>query len=176
MKVSISDKFLWDVYNFLEIANDVVDFTLSSSYRKSKMLLGGENPIFKKYQKDRGRREFGKLIYYLKRKDYIKVQNLEGKHAILITKKGVSKALKASFKLKGAEKRKDGKWIMLIFDIPQKHRKARDLLRSILDNLGYKLFQQSVWISPYDISEKTEKLLQLYSLDRYVKIFLVEKL
>ncbi|MBI3631407.1 MAG: CRISPR-associated endonuclease Cas2 [Candidatus Staskawiczbacteria bacterium] len=65
---------------------------------------------------------------------------------------------------------------MIAFDIPQKHRKARELLRSILENLGYKMFQQSVWVTSYDVSEKTERLLQAYSLDNYVKIFLVEKL
>ena len=65
---------------------------------------------------------------------------------------------------------------MLIFDIPTKHKKARILLRSILYNLGYKLFQKSVWITPYDVSEKTEKLLQLHSLDGYVKIFLIEEI
>ena len=95
---------------------------------------------------------------------------------MIITKLGISKALRASFKLGKAKKRKDGKWAMLIFDIPQKHRKSRDLLRSILLNLGYELFQQSVWVTPYDVSEKTEKLLQTHSLDRYVKIFLIEEL
>jgi len=47
-------------------------------------------------------------------------------------------------------------------------------MRSILQNLGYKMFQKSVWITPYDVSEKTEKLLQLHYLDNYVKIFLIE--
>ena len=65
---------------------------------------------------------------------------------------------------------------MVIFDMPAKHRKARDLMRSVLKNLGYKLFQQSVWITPYDVSDKTEKLLQYHSLEKYVKIFLVEKM
>ena len=65
---------------------------------------------------------------------------------------------------------------MLIFDMPARNRKARNLLRSILQNLGYKMFQQSVWITPYDVSEKTESYLQMYSLDRYVKIFLIEEI
>jgi len=96
----------------------------------------------------------------------------------MLTKSGMNKALMNYFKKRiGAfQKRKDGKWIMIIFDIPQKHNKARGLLRSILKNLGYKMFQQSVWVTPYDVSEKTEELLQWYSLDEYVKIFLIEKL
>ena len=114
--------------------------------------------------------------YYLKTNGYIKVKSLENKQAIILTKEGISKALKASFVLEKSGKRKDGKWIMLIFDVPVAHKQGRNLLKSILINLGYKLFQQSVWISPYDVSEKTEKLLQLYSLDDYVKIFIIEEI
>ncbi len=112
----------------------------------------------------------------MKRNGYIKAKNLENKQGIILTKEGISRALKASFKIENGKKRKDGKWAMLIFDVPEKYRKSRSLLRSILHNLGYKMFQQSVWISPYDVSEKTEKLLQIYSLDEYVKIFLIEEI
>ncbi|MEK7080522.1 MAG: CRISPR-associated endonuclease Cas2, partial [Patescibacteria group bacterium] len=170
-----TDKFLWDIYNFFEKANNAADFMFKAPTMRN-WLPGEENPIFKKYRRERGRREFNNLIYYLKRKGYLKAKSLESKRGIIITKPGIDKALMASFKLGEAKKRKDGKWVMLIFDIPQKHRKARDLLRSILLNLGYKLFQQSVWITPYNVSDKTEKLLQMHFLDKYVKIFLIDEL
>ena len=64
---------------------------------------------------------------------------------------------------------------MVMFDVPEKYRKSRNLLKRILINLGYKLLQQSVWVSPYDVSEKTEQLFQWHSLDQYVKIFIIEK-
>lgn len=175
MKLSITDEFLWDVYKFLEKAGDVADFTFKAPTMRN-FLPGPKNPIYKKYRHDKNKRKFDNLIYYLKRKGYIKTKNLESKQAIMLTKEGMSKALRASFTLEEAKKRKDGKWVMLIFDMPARNKKARNLLRSILVNLGYKMFQQSVWISPYDISEKTEKLLQFYLLDKYVKIFLIEKL
>ncbi len=177
MKISITDKFLWDIYGAVEeVAGGAADFWLGNKYRRINMLLGRENPIFRKYEKQIGKREFGKIIYYLKRKNYITSENLKGKRAIILTKSGISKALKASFNIDGAKKRKDGKWIMLTFDIPQQHKKARELLRSIIHNLGYKMFQQSIWVCPYDVSEMTEKLLQMHSLEKYVKIFLIEEL
>ena len=95
---------------------------------------------------------------------------------VVLTKEGLGKILKASFKIEKKNKRKDGKWVMLIFDIPQKYKKSRELLRGVLHNLGYKLLQQSVWVTPYDVSEKTEKLLQFYSLDNFVKLFLIEEM
>ncbi|MEK7562225.1 MAG: hypothetical protein AAB509_00900 [Patescibacteria group bacterium] len=175
MKTSITDEFLWDIYKFLEKVNNAVDFSLKPITMRN-YLPGPKNPIYEKYRNDKNKRKFSNLIYYLKINGYIKTKNLENKQAIILTKEGISKALKASFVLDKVKERKDGKWVMLIFDVPVAHKQARNLLKSILINLGYKLFQQSVWISPYDISEKTERLLQIHSLESYVKIFLIEKI
>ena len=168
----------WDVYKFLETSQDVTHFIFRRRRTLYDVLPGPKNPIIGKYLKDKKRQKFSQMIYHLKRNNYIKVKNLEGNHALILTKKGANKALQAKFKLESnnRQKRKDGKWIMLIFDVPEKYRKSRDLLRSILHNLGYKMFQQSVWVTPYDVSEKTEELLQIHSLDNFVKIFLIENL
>jgi hypothetical protein len=174
MKISITDKFLWDAYNVLQETGDII---LHPYPTMANSLPGPKNPLIKKYRREKGKRQFSNLIYYLKRKGYIKVKELEGKQALILTKGGIDRALKASFMFsESKKKRKDGKWIMLIFDIPVNNAKARDLLRSILQNLGYKLLQQSVWVCPFDVFEKTEKLLQMHSLEKYVKIFLVEEL
>jgi hypothetical protein len=177
MKLTITDEFLWDIYKVLEKAGDVTNFILNPHSSKWQSLYGdNKNPIFDKYRHDKNKAKFKKLVYYAKTKGYITVKSLEGKKAVLLTKKGLDKAFKASFLLDDKQKRKDGKWVMLIFDMPAKNRKARDLLRSTLRNLGYRMFQQSVLITPYDVSEKTEKLLQMYSLEEYVKIFLTEEI
>ena len=175
MKISITDKFLWDIYKAISNVGDVLDF-MTKQPTMANWLPGPKNQEFKKYQKQKDEYYVRKLIYYLKTKNYIKVKNLESKKAVIFTKRGVDKLLKVSFEMEGRKIRKDGKWLMLMFDVPEKYRKSRDLLRSILHNLGYKMFQQSVWITPYDVSEKTERLLQIYSLDSFVKIFLIEKI
>lgn len=175
IKVPLTDQFLWDVYRFLEMTGNVAGVIFNPHPRIGD-LWAEKNPFFEKYRKDKNKIKFRKLIHHLKTHNYIRVKNLENKKAIVLTDKGLSKALKASFIMEGKEKRKDGKWIMLMFDVPEKWRKSRNLLRSILHNLGYKMFQQSVWVTPYDVSEKTEKLLQMYNLDEFVKIFLIEEI
>ena len=154
----------------------MLDFALSP--RAAKFMPNLKNPIFVKYKNQKNKIKFNQLIYYLKRKNYIKVVSPEGgKTAIMLTKEGLGRALRASFKMESDHnKRKDGKWIMLIFDIPQTNKKARNLMTSILHNLKYKMFQQSVWVTPCDVSEKTEKFLQFYFLDKFVKIFLIEEI
>lgn len=175
MKLPITDQFLWDIYNVVNTTGDVLEFVTRRP--STRMFVpGSENPIFKKYRHDKNRAYFTKLIYYLKSKNYIKVKNLKGKRAVILTREGIGKALRASFVAEEKKKRKDKKWIMLIFDMPSKNKKARNLMRSILFNLGYKMFQQSVWITPYDVSKKTEELMQFYSFDKYVKVFLIEEI
>jgi len=174
MRPSLTDKFLWNIYNVLEKTGDVTISLLSPSFAKYYLHVG--NPVSDKYRHANNKARFSKLVYYAKKNNYIRIENLKEKQAIILTKEGLSKALKASFVMEEKKKRKDGKWVMLTFDMPANNRKLRDLLRSILQNLGYKIFQQSVWITPYDVSEKTEKLLQFHSLDSYVKIFLIEEI
>ncbi len=178
MKIPITDQFLWDVYKFLEKSGDAANFIFNSRQTLINEFKTYNNPVIEKYIKDKNQRKFRQMIYRLKRNNFIKVKNLQGNQAIVLTKKGEDKALRAQFKIQDNEKqkRKDGKWTMLIFDVPEKYRKSRDLLRSILYNLGFKLFQQSAWVTPYDVAEKLEEALQMYSLDEFVKIFLIEEI
>lgn len=179
MKISITDQFLWDVYSVLEGVGDVAHFFLRRRRIMRDVLYCEGDPSQRRYLKELSQEQFSKLIHHLKRNNFIKVQKLKGKQAIILTKKGLDKAIKARFKIEGSQKKKirhDGKWLMIIFDVPENYKKKRELLRSILQNLGYKMFQKSVWITPYDVSEKTEKLLQFYSLDEYARIFLIEEI
>jgi len=175
MKLPITDQFL---FHLLETSSNTAHFIFRRRRTFGDLMPGPKDPTFEIYRKFKNKQAFNKLIYYLKKNNFIRVENLRGKQAVLLTKKGKDKAIKASFKMEDGKqtKRKDGKWIMIIFDIPQNRKRDRILLRSVLKNLGYKLFQHSVWINPYDVSEKTEKSLQFYSLDKYVRIFLVDEI
>ena len=84
--------------------------------------------------------------------------------------------MKIKYKVMKKNKRKDGKWQMIIFDIPERKRDLRNLLRENLYLLGYKMLQQSVWISPYNVLKETEAILRRYSLDPYVKLILIKKI
>jgi len=174
MKLPFTDKFLWNVYNLLEKGDELYYFLGPRTMKE--VCCPGFHRLRYDYEKRQGRKYFSQFIYYLKKKGYIKIKNLENKQGILLTKKGEEKALKAKFKIKRKNKRKDGKWQMLIFDIPEKKRKLRDLFRENLHFLGYKLLQQSVWVCPYDVLRETEKIIREHSLDEYVRLFLIEEM
>lgn len=77
------------------------------------------------------------------------------------------------FKLKlvGVDPLPDGMVCMVVFDIPEKQKKIRNLLRKFLiDNCFFPL-QKSVWISPFDCSEILTELLGLLNLKSQVRVF-----
>ena len=97
----------------------------------------------------------------------------------MLTPRGREKALKVRIFAKddkSARKRKDGKWIMVIFDVPESKRRYRDELRKILYALGFQKFQKSVWVCPNDVLQRLEDAIRIYNLDYYVRAFLIEEI
>jgi hypothetical protein len=176
MRLPLTDKFLWDLYNLLEkveFAKVPRVFTVRSMRELTSSHM---SDFWQEYEKKKQRRTFSQFINYLKKRGLIKIKNLEGKKGILLTSKGKERALKVKFKCIKKEKREDGKWIMVIFDIPEKKRKIRDLFRKNLQALGYQKLQKSIWVCPYEVFKETEELVRDYSIDHYVRIFLIEEI
>lgn len=79
--------------------------------------------------------------------------------------------LNKKFRLSDINRKWDEKWRILIFDIPEKSRNARDTLRNKLSSLGLGLFQKSVWVSPYDVIREVTDFLKFHKLDKGVIFF-----
>ena len=47
----------------------------------------------------------------------------------------------------------DGRWRLVMFDVPEKRKKIRDTLRMLLRSAGFIHFQDSAWIQPYPCDE-----------------------
>lgn len=50
-------------------------------------------------------------------------------------------------------KKWDGKWRVLIFDIPEYRKSTRDKVRRTLISIGFVKLQNSVWVYPYDCED-----------------------
>ena len=174
MKLPITDQILWSVFNFFK---DVHQTHGSLNPRSLKNVVSLEMAeIRRSIREKKDAKYFSQIIYYLKRKGYIHVEQLSGKRGILLTKKGDERILRIKKRLGLQPRRKDGKWQMIIFDVPETKKNLRDILRSTLRFLGYEYLQDSVWVCPYDVEKETEKFLQENSLDQYVRIFLIEEI
>jgi len=173
MRLPFTDKFLWDLYSFIEKTGKTFDLFALRTIKEA--FYPDFYKLRRKYERNKAKREFSQFVNYLKKKGYIKIKGLKEKQGIILTKKGADKVLTIKFKTKEKKRRPDGKWQMIIFDIPEKKRHLRNLLRENLHFLGYKILQQSVWICPYDVLKETEGFLRKHTLDPYVKLFLIEE-
>jgi len=102
-----------------------------------------------------------KRIYSLKTKGYIK----EIKTGWKLTPKGRIEIIKIILWKKLQNKKWDGKWRVIIFDIPEMSRRDRDFLRRELKWIGFIELQKSVWIFPYDMERELMALLKLWKLE-----------
>lgn len=71
----------------------------------------------------------------------------------------------------------DGKWRLLVFDIPEKRRRERKLLRYELSVSGFRRMQKSVWISPYRINESfVDRLNSIGKLGGAIEFIVAESI
>ncbi len=64
----------------------------------------------------------------------------------------------------------DGKWRIVIFDIPENKRAVRNILRGRLKLWGFKRWQQSVWASKKNITQKLRKLIKELNIEDWVLV------
>jgi CRISPR/Cas system-associated endoribonuclease Cas2 len=55
--------------------------------------------------------------------------------------------------LKNQKKKWDGRWRMVVFDIPERRRRIRIRLRAFMSDIGFVRLQDSVWVYPYDCED-----------------------
>ena len=67
-------------------------------------------------------------------------------------------------------KKWDGKWRFVMFDIPDKRRKASNALREKIKEMDFLQFQKSIWIHPYIINDEIEFIADIFNIRQYIKI------
>ncbi|MDO8408417.1 MAG: CRISPR-associated endonuclease Cas2 [bacterium] len=107
-----------------------------------------------KYMRQRlyqSRSNISKLI----QEGYLELERKDGRTCVRLTEKGEHfAALMHEGKLAPQKpKRWDGKWRLLIFDIPEKRKGMREKIRAALITLGFVRLQDSVWAYPYDCED-----------------------
>ena len=86
-----------------------------------------------------------------------------------LTDRGREKVILA--KLLVDEKNWDGKYRIVIFDIPEKRRVTRDVLRSKLKAWGFTPWQQSVWVTKKNCAKELGSFIKSAGIGNWVKIF-----
>jgi DNA-binding transcriptional regulator PaaX len=66
-------------------------------------------------------------------------------------------------------RRWDHKWRIVMFDLPRTHERVRQSFRLKLEDLGFKLYQRSVFIYPHECHEEIHTVAKWYGVDQYIR-------
>ena len=114
-----------------------------------------------------------RLKQVLKRLKEQKIVEVVGDETIKITEKGKIKILKFNLEDMQLNKKWDGKWRLIIYDVPKHKKKERNYLREILKRLECFQLQKSVYLTPHPCENEIEFLRQLLNIGNDVKILKV---
>lgn len=118
------------------------------------------------------KRHLRTAINRLQRRNLVCAERIDKKLIFALTEAGESEAQKIKLKLQMAKpKRWDGKWRIIIFDVPEKLRGKRDLLRKELNNFGFTQLQRSVWAYPYPLPKEFVELWDSTGILKYCVVF-----
>lgn len=106
------------------------------------------------------------------------IDNPDGTTSATLSEGGQKRVLRFNLdKLKLKRPAKwDGLWRMIIFDIPEKYKRARDAFANKLLNLGFKCIQRSVLVYPYDCQDELDFIIEVFELRPFVRIILVKEI
>ena len=101
-----------------------------------------------------------------------------GKVYARLTDKGRQELLKYRLEelVVNKPRRWDEKWRIVIYDIQELKRRARNQMRQELVTLGFIHLQNSVWVYPYECDEFVALLKTYYGLGRSLLYLVVDKL
>lgn len=130
----------------------------------------------KKDWKDIDRKYLYKIVNEFKQERLVDYkENKDGTVKIVLSEKG--KKIVLNFNIDKIEIKRplkwDKKWRLVMFDIPEKRRSERNILREKLREIGFKEIQKSVFVHPFPCLDEINfitEYFQLRSLVRYGEI------
>ncbi len=143
----------------LEAAGDVADVFLNTPYKGFRM-------------QPRQRPRFQKGVLNLQQRGIIQSSDIQGYR---FTTKGrgwfTSSIIKYWRTLKLPW---DGKWRIVMFDVPNEKSNERNIFRQRLKSLGFQMLQKSVFVIPYPCEEELSRLCRRLKLQSYVNIIVAD--
>ena len=120
-------------------------------------------PLIKKLDRPATRRKnlyrnIEQALYNLELSGHIQARGERGRKQVALTPKGrqaIDSLFAAEYQIPEPAFW-DGKWRILTFDMRESRKRARNTLRTLLQNAGFVRLQDSVWVYPYSCDEFVE--------------------
>lgn len=173
-------------YYFTKPKSEIVKDLLSWFLTGGAVIVAANSPYFvpniiKKYErlKKYPKRKVSDTFYRLRQNGLIDIKLVNRQVYISLTPEGRKRAgIFQIDKLKlERPKRWDKKWRLLMFDIPQQKRISREALRGKLKELGFLMFQKSVWVYPFECRAEMQLLQDFFGLsNNEIRLIIAENI
>ncbi|MBI2100398.1 MAG: hypothetical protein HYT48_03630 [Candidatus Vogelbacteria bacterium] len=159
---------------FLLLLERGVALGLTRSVGKQKQIIKN----LSKELRDIERRYLYRYIdafYHERLVDYREHQ--DGSITVVLTEKGKQRTLRYQIEALAIAKPKrwDGRWRVVLFDIPENRRRIRDALRHKLKELGFCEWQKSVFVHPYPCFDELNFVIEFFEARPYVRLAEITK-
>lgn len=108
----------------------------------------------------------------LKRRGFIKIEKRGEEIYVALTEKGKKEALLHTLQLGKSNKHKkwDGKWRIIMFDIPENKGAARRALNKVLKDINCFPYQKSVFVTPFECKKEIDFLGNYFGIRKYLSL------
>ena len=154
----------------MEILEDLWNIHLY--YKGVKVNMLGV-PMLWESKKDHSKNSFDSTISRLKKKGFLETKS--GKW--ILTKAGkeyFENKKKLSVKFASSFVLNAPKNLLLMFDIPESKKIARNVFRSRIKELGFFQFQKSVWVYPYPCENEVDFLAEYFEIAEYIHFLTIK--
>lgn len=130
-----------------------------------------------KIWKNINKHEVGRVIKRLQKQNMISIKDNGQTITIQITDRGKKRLLEYDFEnITLKAKRRDGKWRLVIFDIPEDKKHARDMFRKKLLQMGLVRLQDSVFASVFPCKKEIDFLCHFLNISDYITLVSLDKI
>lgn len=169
----IIEKILENLQDKAEISVHLIDLITSQRHELHRKAKRGPKQFKKNWaQWYKERQQIYSLLNKLKRQGFIAKSGRQRNSLWNITKRGEEKLAK----LQEQNTIVEGKDVVIItYDVPERERRKRDLLRRELLSMGFKKLQQSVWVGKILVPPEFITDLRREQLLSHTHIFSISK-
>lgn len=123
------------------------------------------------------RRRVWRTIRYLEERNTITIRREAGADVIYLTRLGKVRLDEESVWNITITKPRwwDHKWRLVMFDFPKYYEKSRHPFRSKLVDLGFRQYQKSVLICPYECQEEVNAIAEMYGVHTFIRYIVAEE-
>lgn len=124
------------------------------------------------------RNKIWKAIKYLESQERIRITEEDGERRLSLTNRGKEALHELSIDELSVQHPRmwDRKWRIVMFDIPMYKSRNRIPFREKIQDLGFAMYQKSVWVYPYECREEVLMVAEHYEVREYIRYMTVEEM